>query len=130
MVEKNHPRIGATNIDGLRKVFIDGLCWKALQCNVIYEDEYLLGLGPSCHRSRHNDGRRRAGGCNPASHDCTSKGNTPRDNLAHCFCKAGMLEDSSVIGLRICGPLSKCIAHSPVGEIHLSEPWVHHHHPA
>ncbi|KAJ0378039.1 hypothetical protein COL26b_003697 [Colletotrichum chrysophilum] len=44
-VEKKALQIGAEKmiIDDLKREFVEELCWKAVQCNAIYEDQYLLG---------------------------------------------------------------------------------------
>lgn len=77
-VEKKALQIGATKmiIDDLRKVFVDELCWKAVQCNAIYEDQYLLGTSlarPVIARGMMKAAERE--GCDSVSHGCTGKGN-------------------------------------------------------
>ncbi|KAI8245434.1 Argininosuccinate synthase [Colletotrichum sp. SAR 10_99] len=44
-VEKKALQIGATKliVDDLRREFVEELCWKAVQCNAVYESLYLLG---------------------------------------------------------------------------------------
>ena len=44
-VEQKALKIGATRmvIEDLRKEFVEELCFRAIQCNAIYEGEYLLG---------------------------------------------------------------------------------------
>ncbi|QPG94039.1 hypothetical protein C2857_004258 [Epichloe festucae Fl1] len=71
-------QIGATKmiIDDLRKVFVDELCWKAVQCNAIYEDQYLLGTSlarPVIARGMMKAAEKE--GCDFVSHGCTGKGN-------------------------------------------------------
>ncbi|KAG5975967.1 hypothetical protein E4U55_007520 [Claviceps digitariae] len=77
-VEKKALQIGATKmiIDDLRKVFVDELCWKAVQCNAIYEDQYLLGTSlarPVIARGMMKAAEKE--GCDFVSHGCTGKGN-------------------------------------------------------
>ncbi|UQC87874.1 argininosuccinate synthase [Colletotrichum lupini] len=44
-VEQKALQIGAEKmiIDDLKREFVEEICWKAVQCNAIYEDQYLLG---------------------------------------------------------------------------------------
>lgn len=77
-VEKKALQIGAAKmiIDDLRKVFVEELCWKAVQCNAQYEDQYLLGT--SLARPIIARGMMKAAqneGCDFVSHGCTGKGN-------------------------------------------------------
>ncbi|KAH6880076.1 argininosuccinate synthase [Thelonectria olida] len=77
-VEKKALQIGATKmiIDDLRKVFVEELCWKAVQCNAIYEDQYLLGTSlarPVIARGMMKAAEKE--GCDFVSHGCTGKGN-------------------------------------------------------
>ncbi|KAH7162833.1 argininosuccinate synthase [Dactylonectria estremocensis] len=77
-VEKKALQIGATKmiIDDLRKVFVDELCWKAVQCNAVYEDQYLLGTSlarPVIARGMMKAAEKE--GCDFVSHGCTGKGN-------------------------------------------------------
>ncbi|KAG5919198.1 hypothetical protein E4U42_006587 [Claviceps africana] len=77
-VEKKALQIGASKmiIDDLRKVFVDELCWKAVQCNAIYEDQYLLGTSlarPVIARGMMKAAEKE--GCDFVSHGCTGKGN-------------------------------------------------------
>ncbi|KAL2107316.1 hypothetical protein VUR80DRAFT_5410 [Thermomyces stellatus] len=77
-VEKKALQIGATKmiIDDLRRVFVEELCWKAVQCNAIYEDQYLLGTSlarPVIARGMMKAAARE--GCDFVSHGCTGKGN-------------------------------------------------------
>ncbi|KAF6830232.1 argininosuccinate synthase [Colletotrichum musicola] len=63
-------------IDDLKREFVEELCWKAVQCNAIYEDQYLLGT--SLARPIIARGQMRAAiatGCQFVSHGCTGKGN-------------------------------------------------------
>ncbi|KAM4058621.1 arginosuccinate synthase domain-containing protein [Hirsutella rhossiliensis] len=76
-VEKKALQIGATKmiIDDLRKVFVDELCWKAVQCNAVYEDQYLLGTSlarPVIARGMMKAAEKE--GCDFVSHGCTGKG--------------------------------------------------------
>ncbi|KAG6024100.1 hypothetical protein E4U41_001859 [Claviceps citrina] len=77
-VEKKALQIGAAKmiIDDLRKVFVEELCWKAVQCNAIYEDQYLLGTSlarPVIARGMMKAAEKE--GCDFVSHGCTGKGN-------------------------------------------------------
>lgn len=77
-VEQKAMQIGAKKmiIDDLKREFIEELCWKAVQCNAIYEDQYLLGT--SLARPIIARGMMRAAakeGCQFVSHGCTGKGN-------------------------------------------------------
>ncbi|KAL3302737.1 argininosuccinate synthase [Colletotrichum asianum] len=59
-------------IDDLKREFVEELCWKAVQCNAIYEDQYLLGT--SLARPIIARGQMRAAvqeGCQFVSHGCT-----------------------------------------------------------
>ena len=44
-VKQKAQKIGATKmiIEDLRKEFVEELCFRAVQCNAIYEGRYLLG---------------------------------------------------------------------------------------
>ncbi|KAK1978694.1 LOW QUALITY PROTEIN: argininosuccinate synthase [Colletotrichum cereale] len=80
-VEEKALHIGAKKmiIDDLKREFIEELCWKAVQCNAIYEDQYLLGT--SLARPIIARGMMRAAakeGCQFVSHGCTGKGNDQR----------------------------------------------------
>ena len=50
-VTQKATKIGATKmiIEDLRREFVEELCFRAVQCNAIYEGEYLLGTSPSSH---------------------------------------------------------------------------------
>ncbi|KAI1076961.1 argininosuccinate synthase [Whalleya microplaca] len=77
-VEKKALALGAERmvIDNLQQEFVDEFVFRAIQCNAIYEDRYLLGTSlarPCIARalvraaSKYN--------CNILSHGCTGKGN-------------------------------------------------------
>ncbi|KAK2730595.1 argininosuccinate synthase [Colletotrichum kahawae] len=75
-VEKKALQIGAEKmiIDDLKREFVEELCWKAVQCNAIYEDQYLLGT--SLARPIIARGQMRAAvqeGCQFVSHGCVSE---------------------------------------------------------
>ncbi|KAF4825905.1 Argininosuccinate synthase [Colletotrichum siamense] len=82
-VEKKALQIGATKVrqltlivDDLKREFVEELCWKAVQCNAVYESLYLLGT--SLARPVIARGQMRAAareGCQFVSHGCTGKGN-------------------------------------------------------
>lgn len=77
-VEKKALQIGATKmiIDDLKREFVEDLLWKAVGCNAIYEDQYLLGT--SLARPVIAKGMMKAAaaeGCDFVSHGCTGKGN-------------------------------------------------------
>ena len=50
-VKQKAKKIGATKmiIEDLRKEFVEELCFRAVQCNAIYEGRYLLGKEESCY---------------------------------------------------------------------------------
>ncbi|KND91097.1 Argininosuccinate synthase [Tolypocladium ophioglossoides CBS 100239] len=77
-VEKKALALGAEKmvIENLQKEFVEQLIFRAIQCNAIYEDRYLLGTSlarPVIARAQvrvaqeHN--------CDILSHGCTGKGN-------------------------------------------------------
>ncbi|POR32399.1 Argininosuccinate synthase [Tolypocladium paradoxum] len=77
-VEKKALALGAEKmvIENLQKEFVEQLVFRAIQCNAIYEDRYLLGTSlarPVIARAQvrvaqeHN--------CDILSHGCTGKGN-------------------------------------------------------
>ncbi|OBR10416.1 Argininosuccinate synthase [Colletotrichum higginsianum IMI 349063] len=71
-------QIGAKKmiIDDLKREFVEELCWKAVQCNAIFEDQYLLGTSlarPVIARGMMKAAARE--GCQFVSHGCTGKGN-------------------------------------------------------
>ncbi|KAJ0165064.1 Argininosuccinate synthase [Colletotrichum tanaceti] len=77
-VEKKALQIGAKKmiIDDLKREFVEELCWKAVQCNAIFEDQYLLGTSlarPVIARGMMKAAARE--GCQFVSHGCTGKGN-------------------------------------------------------
>ncbi|KAK1486716.1 argininosuccinate synthase [Colletotrichum cuscutae] len=77
-VEQKALQIGAEKmiIDDLKREFVEEICWKAVQCNAIYEDQYLLGT--SLARPIIARGQMKAAaatGCQFVSHGCTGKGN-------------------------------------------------------
>ncbi|KAF0322687.1 argininosuccinate synthase [Colletotrichum asianum] len=76
--EKKALQIGATKliVDDSKREFVEELCWKAVQCNAVYENLYLLGT--SLARPVIARGQMRAAareGCQFVSHGCTGKGN-------------------------------------------------------
>ncbi|KAK2769645.1 argininosuccinate synthase [Colletotrichum kahawae] len=77
-VEQKALQIGAKKliVDDLKREFVEELCWKAVQCNAVYEGLYLLGT--SLARPVIARGQMRAAvqeGCQFVSHGCTGKGN-------------------------------------------------------
>ena len=52
-VKQKAKKIGATKmiIEDLRKEFVEELCFRAIQCNAIYEGRYLLGKDELYHFS-------------------------------------------------------------------------------
>ncbi|RMD42528.1 hypothetical protein DV735_g2596, partial [Chaetothyriales sp. CBS 134920] len=77
-IEKKALQLGAERmiIDDLQKVFVEQLVFRAVQCNAIYEDRYLLGT--SLARPVIARGQVRAAekyNCQYVSHGCTGKGN-------------------------------------------------------
>lgn len=68
----SHSRI----IEDLKKEFVDELCFRAIQCNAIYEGRYLLGTSlarPVIARAQMRVAEQE--GCDFVSHGCTGKGN-------------------------------------------------------
>ncbi|KAI1130591.1 argininosuccinate synthase [Nemania abortiva] len=77
-VEKKALALGAERmvIDNLQQEFVDDVIVRAIQCNAIYEDRYLLGT--SLARPVIASGQVRAAhkyACTILSHGCTGKGN-------------------------------------------------------
>jgi argininosuccinate synthase len=71
-------KIGATKmvITDLRQEFVEQLCFRAIQCNAIYEGRYLLGTSlarPVIARAQMKVAKEE--GCQWVSHGCTGKGN-------------------------------------------------------
>lgn len=71
-------KIGAVKmvIEDLRKEFVVDLCFRAVQCNAIYEGRYLLGTSlarPVIARAQMRVAMQE--GCDFVSHGCTGKGN-------------------------------------------------------
>ena len=48
-VKQKAAKLGAAKmiIEDLRQEFVEELCFRAIQCNAIYEGEYLLGMSPA-----------------------------------------------------------------------------------
>ncbi|KAK0715611.1 argininosuccinate synthase [Lasiosphaeris hirsuta] len=93
-VEKKALALGAKKmiIENLQKVFVEEIVHKAIQCNAIYEDRYLLGTSlarPIIARAQvkaaeEND-------CQYLSHGCTGKGNDQvRFELAFAACNPSL----------------------------------------
>ncbi|KAL1994407.1 hypothetical protein VTN49DRAFT_3076 [Thermomyces lanuginosus] len=77
-VEKKALAIGAQKmvIEDLRREFIEELCFRAIQCNAIYEGRYLLGTSlarPVIARAQMRVAQRE--NCQFVSHGATGKGN-------------------------------------------------------
>lgn len=71
-------KIGAKEliVENLRREFVDELCLRAIQCNAIFEDRYLLGTSlarPVIARAQMRVAQQT--GCVAVSHGCTGKGN-------------------------------------------------------
>lgn len=63
-------------IEDLQKEFVEDLCFRAIQCNAIYEGRYLLGTSlarPVIARAQMRVAMKE--GCDFVSHGCTGKGN-------------------------------------------------------
>mgnify|MGYP000947916677 CR=1 FL=1 len=76
--EQKALKIGATKfvVEDLKREFVEELCWRAIQCNAIWEDRYLLGTSlarPVIARAQMRVAQRE--GCVAVSHGCTGKGN-------------------------------------------------------
>ncbi|EEY22145.1 predicted protein [Verticillium alfalfae VaMs.102] len=86
-VEKKALQIGAEKmiIEDITQNFVDEFCWKAIACNAIYEDQYLLGTSlarPAIARAMMKAAARE--GCDYVSHGCTGKGFASRyEQTAH-----------------------------------------------
>lgn len=83
-------------IEDLKKEFVDELCFRAIQCNAIYEGRYLLGTSlarPVIARAQMRVAEQE--GCDFVSHGCTGKGN---DQVRFEVC----LELPSSYLLRLC----------------------------
>ncbi|KAM4060117.1 arginosuccinate synthase domain-containing protein [Hirsutella rhossiliensis] len=77
-VEKKALALGAERmvIDNLQQEFVDELIFRAIQCNAIYEDRYLLGTSlarPVIARAQVRAAHKHK--CDILSHGCTGKGN-------------------------------------------------------
>lgn len=77
-VEKKALALGAERmvIDNLQQEFVDELIFRAIQCNAIYEDRYLLGTSlarPVIARAQVRAAQKHK--CQFLSHGCTGKGN-------------------------------------------------------
>ncbi|KAI1317296.1 argininosuccinate synthase [Xylariaceae sp. FL0255] len=77
-VEKKALALGAERmvIDPLQQEFVDEFVFRAIQCNAIYEDRYLLGTSlarPCIARAQVRAAKKY--NCKILSHGCTGKGN-------------------------------------------------------
>lgn len=77
-VEKKALALGAERmvIDNLQQEFVDEFVFRAIQCNAIYEDRYLLGTSlarPCIARAQVRAAKKY--NCSILSHGCTGKGN-------------------------------------------------------
>ncbi|KAG5751440.1 hypothetical protein H9Q69_000215 [Fusarium xylarioides] len=77
-VEKKALALGAERmiIENLQKEFVEQIVFRAIQCNAIYEDRYLLGTAlarPVIARAQVRVAEKY--NCNLLSHGCTGKGN-------------------------------------------------------
>lgn len=71
-------KIGAEKlvVEDLKREFVDEICYRAIQCNAIWEDRYLLGTSlarPVIARAQMRVAQRES--CGFVSHGCTGKGN-------------------------------------------------------
>ena len=76
-VEKKALALGAERmiIENLQKEFVEQIVFRAIQCNAIYEDRYLLGTAlarPVIARAQVRVAEKY--NCNLLSHGCTGKG--------------------------------------------------------
>ncbi|KAK2740184.1 argininosuccinate synthetase [Myotisia sp. PD_48] len=76
--ERKALAIGAKKliVEDLKREFVDDLCFRAIQCNAIWEDQYLLGTSlarPVIARAMMRVAQQE--GCTAVSHGCTGKGN-------------------------------------------------------
>ncbi|PHH59585.1 hypothetical protein CDD81_2850 [Ophiocordyceps australis] len=77
-VEKKALALGAERmvIENLQREFVEQLVFRAIQCNAIYEDRYLLGTSlarPVIARAQVRVAQEHK--CDFLSHGCTGKGN-------------------------------------------------------
>ncbi|KAF1808952.1 argininosuccinate synthase [Eremomyces bilateralis CBS 781.70] len=77
-VREKANKLGASKmvITDLRREFVEQLCFRAIQCNAIYESRYLLGTSlarPVIARAQMQVAKEE--GCQFVSHGCTGKGN-------------------------------------------------------
>ncbi|PHH79638.1 hypothetical protein CDD82_2251 [Ophiocordyceps australis] len=77
-VEKKALALGAERmvIENLQREFVEQLVFRAIQCNAIYEDRYLLGTSlarPVIARAQVRVAQQHK--CDFLSHGCTGKGN-------------------------------------------------------
>lgn len=76
--EKKALAIGAVKfvVEDLKREFVEELCFRAIQCNAIFEDQYLLGTSlarPVIARAQMRVAQQNE--CIAVSHGCTGKGN-------------------------------------------------------
>ncbi|KAL1960168.1 hypothetical protein VTO42DRAFT_8711 [Malbranchea cinnamomea] len=76
--ERKALLIGAKKmiVADLKREFVEELCFRAIQCNAIFEDRYLLGTSlarPVIARAMMRVAKQE--GCTAVSHGCTGKGN-------------------------------------------------------
>ncbi|EQL28450.1 argininosuccinate synthase [Blastomyces gilchristii SLH14081] len=76
--ERKALSIGALKlvVSDLKREFVEDLCYRAIQCNAIWEDRYLLGTSlarPVIARAMMRCAKEE--GCIAVSHGCTGKGN-------------------------------------------------------
>jgi argininosuccinate synthase len=89
-VEKKALALGAERmiIEDLQQEFVDEIVFRAIQCNAIYEDRYLLGTSlarPIIARAQVRAAQQYK--CDYLSHGCTGKGNDQvRFELAYKAC--------------------------------------------
>lgn len=91
-VEKKALALGAERmvIEDLQREFVEELVFRAIQCNAIYEDRYLLGTSlarPVIARAQVRVAEQY--NCEFLSHGCTGKGVS--DKKKTTCCRRGML---------------------------------------
>ncbi|KAG5780298.1 hypothetical protein H9Q73_006049 [Fusarium xylarioides] len=113
-VEKKALALGAERmiIENLQKEFVEQIVFRAIQCNAIYEDRYLLGTAlarPVIARAQVRVAEKY--NCNLLSHGCTGKGVSKALRLREP--PANMPQNDQVrfeLAFKACNPSIKVIA--------------------
>ncbi|KAK3934711.1 argininosuccinate synthase [Diplogelasinospora grovesii] len=108
-VEKKALALGAEKmvIEDLQREFVEQLVFRAIQCNAIYEDRYLLGTSlarPVIARAQVRVAEQYK--CDFLSHGCTGKGNENENARAN----GGNSQVRFELAFKACNPSLKVIA--------------------